>query len=113
MTLSSITLTDRVRTDLTRACADIETWNQAIYAARAREDATGRAGYYEHTIRVDKKHIPMRLGASRGAHLLDILEDAIRGCGRTPQALYEAFGTPRPQIEPEGPHVVDWFDGGH
>jgi hypothetical protein len=108
--MTAKTIPTSVQHQARRAIAAIVAWNSAIYRARYKELQHQKPGYYEHAIRVDRKHIPMRLGASQGAHALDGLEATVRALGWMPQALYLALGTSRPQLEPPGPHVEDWFE---
>ena len=95
-----------------RAIQAIDAWNSAIIRARTREVTTGKAGFYEHAIRVDKKHYLMRLHARYGDDTLNDVEAQMRQQGWTPQDVYLALGTARPAQLTHGPHVFDWFDGG-
>jgi len=59
----------------------------------------------------DEEHIPMRLARGRGLRNLDLLEQAARAQGLSPQQFYAQVGTERPAVVSEGPKVVTWRQG--
>lgn len=109
--MTTKTLPKSIRTKALRYIAKMTAWNGAIYRARSQDIREGTPGRHEYRVRTDKAHIPVRLGWSQSAYALDQLEATLSAQGWTPEDLYAALGAVRPAVEPEGPHVVDWFEG--
>lgn len=111
MPKQTITIADTFRHRVQQTINALHEWNEAILAARAREEVIGQPGRLEHDMRVSGLRNPLNQQCHQATWTLDTMEAAVAACGVRPQAFYTALGLERPALLPEGPHVVDWFEG--
>ena len=105
------TLPTNIRTRATWAIGHLEAWNAAVLQARAMEKIAGQPGRYEFDLRAGKEQEPLRALRHQATQALDALELTVRKRGWSLDAFYAALELERPVLLPEGPHVVDWFQG--
>jgi hypothetical protein len=91
-----------------QAIATLHAWNGAVWQARSLEALTGRAGRYEYDLLA---YAPLWNQKNLGEHTLDTLVQEFRAHGWSPDDFFSALGYPRPQVEKQGPHVMDWREG--
>jgi hypothetical protein len=100
-----------VRTKALKAIAAIHAWNAAVYHARQREALDDCIGHYEYDLMTGRTDGDLGMARGQSLHVLNLMEEAARAKGMSPQAFYGAVGTERPTVVTEGPRVHEWRVG--
>jgi ABC-type branched-subunit amino acid transport system substrate-binding protein len=100
-----------VRTKALTAIAAIHAWNAAVHQARQREALDDCIGHYEYDLVTGATDFDLGMAEGQSLHILDLLEQAARAQGMSPQEFYAAVGTERPEVAKEGRRVCEWRVG--
>jgi hypothetical protein len=105
------TLPKSVRTKALKAIAAIHAWNAAVHQARSREALDDCIGSYEYDLMTGAVDFDIGMARGQSLHILNLMEEAARAKGMSPQAFYAAVGTDRPEVAKEGRRVCEWRVG--